>query len=217
VPGEQAEFLPVASGGAMTDTIKTGTILIEEGTPVPDSLLLESEPYSSGWGSLRNLDLRGLDRNLAESGWTFFYMAGEIRATAAGLDRRRAVREAVKRIIANVKSQKCNCLEISQVAMKSFLRVPYVTVSAHARHIQEGLVFSGTAARSNRSTTGGRPRQRRLGTEIIERPLFTEEAINAWEGEGGAPGAPIIVSGIVRHDDSKTGPDENFEFVEVVL
>jgi hypothetical protein len=192
----------------MREAIEAGTILIEEGTPVPDSLLLESEPYSSGWGSLRNLDRRGLDRKLSESGWTFFFMAGEIRATAFGFDRRRAVREAVKRIIANVKSQKCNCLEISQVAMKSFLRVPYVTVSAHARHIQQGLVFSGTAARSSRSTTGGRLRQRRLGTE---------EAIESWEGEGGAPGAPVMVKGTVKPDDSKTGPDEKSDFVEVLV
>jgi len=155
----------------MREAIEAGSILIEEGTPVPDSLLLESEPYSSGWGSVRNLDVRGLDRTLTKAGWTFFFMAGETRATAFGFDRRRAVREAVKRIIGSVKSQKCNCLEISQVAVKSFLRMPYVTVCAHARHIQEGVVFL-------------RPRQR---DRTVRLPA-TEEAVAAWEDEGGAPG-----------------------------
>lgn len=173
----------------MREAIEAGSILIEEGTPVPDSLLLESEPYSSGWGSVRNLDLRGLDRKLTKTGWTFFFMAGEIRATAFGFDRRRAVREAVKRIIASVKSQKCNCLEISQVAMKSFLRVPYVTVSAHARHIQEGVVFLRPRQRDRTvRLPAADPRIRRQRSEITEEPLFTEEAVAAWEDEGGASG-----------------------------
>ena len=32
----------------MADKIKKGTILIEEGTPLPESLRFESEPYSNG-------------------------------------------------------------------------------------------------------------------------------------------------------------------------
>jgi co-chaperonin GroES (HSP10) len=39
--------------------ITTGAILIEEGTALPDSMLLESEPYSTGWTSVTNLDRRG--------------------------------------------------------------------------------------------------------------------------------------------------------------
>jgi hypothetical protein len=35
----------------MADKIKTGTILIEEGALVPESLRFESEPYASGWHS----------------------------------------------------------------------------------------------------------------------------------------------------------------------
>jgi hypothetical protein len=38
-----------------------------------------------------------------------------------------------------MKSDRFNCLEISRVAAKSFLGLPYVTVAAHQRHIQEGL------------------------------------------------------------------------------
>lgn len=36
-------------------------------------------------------------------------------------------------------SGRLNCLEISQIAAKSFLGLPYVAVVGHARHIQESL------------------------------------------------------------------------------
>ena len=59
----------------MTDKIKMGTILIEGGALLPDSLRFESEPYSKGWRLLKNLDGYGLDRKIRQAGWTFFYMA----------------------------------------------------------------------------------------------------------------------------------------------
>jgi hypothetical protein len=41
------------------------------------------------------------------------------------------------------KAQSCNSIEITSVIGKSFLKVPYVSVIAHVRHLQTGLVFSG--------------------------------------------------------------------------
>lgn len=61
-----------------------GAILIEDGTLVPDSLSLDSQPYSSGWGSLRNPDRRELDRELHRAGWTFFSLADEIKRSVFG-------------------------------------------------------------------------------------------------------------------------------------
>jgi len=127
----------------MTDGIKAGTILIKQGTPMPESLLLESEPYSRGWTSVKNLDRYELAGKINKEGWTFFYMAGTIKAAAFGFDRQKTLRAALKRIIANVTFEKCNSLEITEVTSKSFLKVPYVSVSAHSRHIQKSLVFSG--------------------------------------------------------------------------
>ena len=43
------------------------------------------------------------------------------------------------KVIANMKSDRFNCLEISRVAAKSFLGLPYVTVAGHPRHIQESI------------------------------------------------------------------------------
>ena len=122
----------------MTDKIKMGAILIEGGALLPDSLRFESEPYSKAWRLVKNLDGYGLDRKIRQAGWTFFYMA-QIKASAFGFDREKAVRRAVNRVLANLRSEKFNSLEINQVAAKRFLGLPYVTVSAHPRHIQETM------------------------------------------------------------------------------
>lgn len=125
----------------MADKIKKGTILIEEGTPLPESLRFESEPYSNGWRLVKDLNGYELDQKTTKAGWNFFYMAVEIKATVFGFDEEKALRRAVERILTNLKSEKFNCLEITQVAAKSFLGLPYVTVSAHPRHIQESVVL----------------------------------------------------------------------------
>ena len=126
----------------MTDTIKAGSILVEEGTHLPKSLLLQSDSISNGWAALR--DARSMfEKTIQEAGWTFFFMAGEIKATVFGFDRQKALRTALKRLIADVKSQHCNSIEITRVIAKSFLKVPYVSVSAHPRHLQKGMVFPG--------------------------------------------------------------------------
>ncbi len=127
----------------MADKIQTGAILIQEGALLPESLRFESEPYSNGWRLVKNLDGYGLDRKIREAGWTFFYMAGEIKASVLGFDAEETTRRAIKRMVAKLKSDKFNfnSLEITQVAAKRFLGLPYVSVSAHWRHIQESLVL----------------------------------------------------------------------------
>jgi len=131
-----ARALP--SEKVMADQIKVGTIFIEEGTSVPNSLKFESEPYSNGWRSVKNLNGYGLEREIRAVGWTLVNLA-QIKASAFGFDREKAARRALNGVLANVKSDNFNSLEISQVAAKRFLGLPYVTVSAHARHIQESM------------------------------------------------------------------------------
>src|SRR5690242_421954 len=126
----------------MTETITAGSILVAGGTHLPASLLLPSESESSGWAAIK--DVRAtFEKTIQESGWTFFFMAGEIKATVFGFDRQKSLRVALRRLIADVKSQRCNSIEITQVTSKSFLNVPYVSVFAHVRHLQKGLLFSG--------------------------------------------------------------------------
>jgi hypothetical protein len=92
-----------------------------------------------------SLDPHDLEKEFAALGWTFHYMAGKVKATAFGFDRQKAMDKALTRLIADAMLQKCNCLEIDEVATRSFLGVPGVGVSAHTRHIQKGIKFSGVA------------------------------------------------------------------------
>jgi hypothetical protein len=130
----------------MPDTIKTGTILIKEGTLLPKFLRFESEPCAPGWRLVKNLDGYGLGRKIHEAGWTFSWQAGEIGATVFGLDEQKTLRRAVEQILANQESAEFNSLEIMRVASeasKRFLGVHYVTVSAQSRDIQESVFLFG--------------------------------------------------------------------------
>ena len=123
----------------MAEKINAGTVLIKAGTILPEGLQLDSEQYSKGWKLLKNLDGKGLDRKISEAGWTLFFIANEVNATAVGSDLEKTTRRAVKKVIAHMKSERFNCLEVVQVAGKRFLGLPYVAVSAHPRHIQESM------------------------------------------------------------------------------
>ena len=130
----------------MAGTIKTGTILIKEGTLLPEALRLESESYLPGWRLVKDLDGYGLDREIQKTGWTFFCLAGEIRATVFGIDVQRMVRRAIERILRDPKSERFNSLEITRVTSVGSERFPgvhFVTVSANSRHIQKSLILSG--------------------------------------------------------------------------
>ena len=126
----------------MAQTIEIGTLLVKAGTLLPESLQLESGPYLKGWKLVKNLSSSTLDKELSNGGWTFFYMAGELTATAFGPDSEKTTRRAIERVIAKMKPGRFNCLELSRVAAKSFLGLPYVAVAGHARHIQESLYLS---------------------------------------------------------------------------
>jgi hypothetical protein len=123
--------------------IKSGTILMEKGVLSPGCFQLEDDAHPNAWMSVtHNLSPHELEKELAASGWTFFFMAGAIRMTAFGFDRARMIHAALKRLITNVRQQKCNCLEIDDIATHSWLGMPYVSISAHPRHIQKGMTFS---------------------------------------------------------------------------
>ena len=123
----------------MSDTNSAGTIFIKEDTPLPANLPIESEAFSSGWRVIKNLDRSTLARNIEGANWSFFYLAGEIRATVLGRDRSGTLRRAVKCVLAKQEGQKFNSLEITKAVSKRFLGIPFMSVTAHSRHIQQGI------------------------------------------------------------------------------
>ena len=81
--------------------------------------------YPNDWVPVKSsLDPYDLEKEFAALGWTFYYMAGKVKATVYGFDRQQALDKALARLIAGAMRQKCNCLEIDEVATRAFLGPP---------------------------------------------------------------------------------------------
>jgi hypothetical protein len=108
---------------------------------LPENLSIESEAFLPGWRVVRNLDRSTLARNIESRKWFFFYLAGEMRATVLGRDRPGTLRRAVNSVLARQEGQKFNSLEITKIVSKRFLGIPFMRVTAHSRHIQQGIAL----------------------------------------------------------------------------
>ena len=97
----------------MTHEITIGTILIKDNAVLPKELRFESEPCVPGWRLVNDFDGSGLDREVRKTGWIFFCLAGEVKATVFGIDRQKMVRRAIERILANPGSEDFNSMEIT--------------------------------------------------------------------------------------------------------
>jgi hypothetical protein len=131
----------------MTPTLKVGTILIEEGPRITQLLGLESEPWLGNWSVVKALDGFALDRKIHAAGWNFFFLAAEVKVMFFGALGTKKIQNALKRILAKVRPQNFNSLEVTGIVVKRFLGVPYATVSAHSRHIQQSCCLDGAEAR----------------------------------------------------------------------
>ncbi len=168
----------------MTDQIRLGTMLIEDGTHTPESLVVDTEGYSAGWSSIIKFTSTELEKEIEDAGWTFFYMAGEIRTSGFGFNDQSRTARAVARVINAVKRENCNCLEITQMRRRSFLGFSYTSLVAHARHIQRSRRFQDPAHLP--ASTRSRSREWLVDHAAVRRKsLLTGEAVQAWENEGG--------------------------------
>jgi hypothetical protein len=120
----------------MPSTVQVGTILMKEWPGMPQLLGFETEPGLGEWTMVKTPDAFTLDRKIHAAGWNFFFMAAEVKAMFFGSLRAVKVQSALKRILAKVKQQHFNGLEVTSMVSRHFLGVPYVTVSAHSRHLQ---------------------------------------------------------------------------------
>jgi hypothetical protein len=118
---------------------RTRTVFIREDTPLPTTLSIESEAFLPGWRVVKNLDRQALTREVEGANWNFFYLAGEMRATVFGREGLGALRRAVKCVLAKQEGQKFNSLEITKIVSKRFLGIPFMSVTAHSRHIRQGV------------------------------------------------------------------------------
>src|SRR5712664_1602854 len=123
----------------MSSINRSRTVFIRQGERLPTALSVESEAFLPGWRVVKNLDRQALTREVEGANWNFFYLAGEMRATVFGREGLGALRRAVKCVLAKQEGQKFNSLEITKIVSKRFLGIPFMSVAAHSRHIQQGV------------------------------------------------------------------------------
>jgi len=131
----------------MTPTVQVGTILLEEQPLLAQVLGLGSEPYSGNWGVVSAFDSLAMDRKIHAAGWNFFFLAAEVKVTFFGALGAEKIQDALKRILLKVSRQNFNSLEVTGIVTKRFLGVPYSTVSAHSRHIQQSCYLGSDEER----------------------------------------------------------------------
>ena len=131
----------------MPPTIQVGSILMKQWPEMKQLLGLESEPCSGDWSLLQVIDGFALDRQIHAAGWNFFFLATEVKTMFFGAIGAAKVQNALERILAKVKPQNFNGLEITEIVARRFLGVPYVTVIAHSRHMQQSCNLDSHEAR----------------------------------------------------------------------
>jgi hypothetical protein len=131
----------------MPSTVEVGTILMREWPGMPTLIGVETEPLFEGWSTVKVPDISSLDRKIRSAGWNFFFMATEVKAMFFGSLSATKIQSALKRILAKVELQRFNGLEVTEIVARHFLGVPYVTMSAHSRHLQRSCNLDSAEAR----------------------------------------------------------------------
>jgi hypothetical protein len=123
--------------------ITPGTLLIQAGTILPESIQLKNDLTANGWTAVRSsAGVRQLKADLRAAGWNYFYMA-VVKQRGFGCDGAKRMVSAMKRITAKMRLENCNSVQIDEIAAHSFWGIPYLRVSAHCFHIQKGIIFAG--------------------------------------------------------------------------
>lgn len=131
----------------MSQEIQVGTILIKKSPLMTRSLGLETQPCSENWSLVKLLDGSVLDRKIHTAGWSFFFMAAEVKAMFFGAIGAQKIQNALRRILGKMKGEEFNCLEVTGITAQRFLGVPYTVVTAHSRHLQQSCYLDSAEAR----------------------------------------------------------------------
>ena len=135
----------------MSNTPRVGALLMQAGALFPRSLGLETQACSPGWKWITNLDGDSLDRKVRNAGWSFFFLAAKMQVMVWGHCTDKIVSKAIRRVLARAQPAQFNCLEVTELSARRFCGIPYIRLSAHSRHIQEGRVLRGIAERRRTS------------------------------------------------------------------
>jgi hypothetical protein len=117
---------------------ESGMVLIRDGALLPPDMTIESEAFLPGWRLVKNLDGYSLNRKIKEANWNFVHLTGEYKARVVGRAYAGTLRRGVTRILMELRGRKFNSLEITNVVLKRFVGLAFLSISANRRHIQGG-------------------------------------------------------------------------------
>jgi hypothetical protein len=117
----------------MRTKIVRGSVFISDATARPASCEVEKLSLVPGWGCVTNHGDAELPGDSA--GWTFFYMAGEIRSTSSGRNDQARTERSLRCLLGAAGSGPSKCLQITDINRRSFAGIPYVSLVARARDI----------------------------------------------------------------------------------
>ena len=137
----------------MPNEIQSGTMMVQPSAFL-GSLGVQSEPYTENWDSLAAQESSGLDQRVRDAGWNLFFIAGEISAVVPAWGGQNTLRRGVKRLLAQTELQHFNCLELSHISRKYFLGIPYISITAHPRHVQQACQIRSSEQRARDSGSG---------------------------------------------------------------
>ncbi|HWR15434.1 MAG TPA: hypothetical protein VN577_11445 [Terriglobales bacterium] len=119
-----------------TIVVAPGTVLIHASVMLLASLKIETSLYSKSW-RLITTDQETLSGSIAAAGWNFFFTVLKLEGLAFGTLAPKTLDRALRRILRQVQDMHFNAVEIVKVEThKALGLVPYIGISAHARHIQ---------------------------------------------------------------------------------
>lgn len=134
-----AKFFTNGDKNFMSQTFKPGTLLVKDGAVFAGRLHLVTEPFTRGWVLVKDLDGSALERKLDKAGLKFSSHEQALQVTAGGAGSQETKDRALKGLLRQLQSKPYNCVEITRVGARHLLGLPYVTVSALSRHIQESV------------------------------------------------------------------------------
>lgn len=125
----------------MAQDVRVGTMLISDW---PKLFGLETKPYTGSWSVVQAFDSFAFDRRVRAAGWNLFFIASEVKVVRFGGSR---ISRALNQILAKVRHEGFNGLEITGIVAKHFLGLPYTVVSAHSRHLQNSCYLDAIDVR----------------------------------------------------------------------
>jgi hypothetical protein len=83
----------------MKDGIHVGTMLIQDGTQMPPTVVVTTNRCLADWSHIIGSSSAHLGREIEKAGWTFFYMTGEIRTSGFGFNEQSRAARALRQLI----------------------------------------------------------------------------------------------------------------------